>query len=502
MSSTARVVDERLVLKISTLLRLSHDVKIDEHQIADFVKPMTCAHGRYMGSWENYTGFQMGKYLTDFIDRRDNLCPQDGELHSEKCESCSSEYVVIVRNKRHGESPTVSKNSRVFQVDRYLDFGECRAADLKEWNALTKHEVASAAANSSIASMPEANIIEACKENFDIIDVSKLAALPQWLQKSISTLTRTQLKTLGATISVHDRFELMRLPLEIRRAIYGLVWAPEDSCPIIDSNKRTAKYMEEQEERENHYYDCDCEHHILETVSKFDISLLLTSKMVYAEAIDTLYNTRAVKIFVKEYNTSQHLEYYDDTDHELGYKLDPDDELTFWKFRKVEIRVTCFEDFVDEYGRAKKETIGYMFCDLAGKIIAQFKSNASQPKKELHFEFVRWENESLDLEAEDPMDKNWAICLWTRLHLVELVKQMRAELDFALGKNVVVLTTNVEAEIPHIDAIRTSSTRIEFRHHKIGKKGVLSREENDRVFQFLAWGNLRMELKFEAYTIY
>lgn len=122
--SMARVVDDRLILKISTLLRLSDDETIDKCQLENFIKPMVYAHDRkhQIYGYVNYTGHQVGNYLNDFIDRRDNLCPRDRELHSENCEFCSSEYAVIVRNKREGEESTVSKNSRVFQVDRYIDF--------------------------------------------------------------------------------------------------------------------------------------------------------------------------------------------------------------------------------------------------------------------------------------------------------------------------------------------------------------------------------------------
>ncbi|RDI78919.1 ATP-dependent RNA helicase [Venturia inaequalis] len=141
--TNARTVDNRLVFKISTQLRLSEDEKFDWFQLENFIKPMICARNRNLlqpfASRVNYTGYKIGLYLNDFIGRRDNLRPRDGEIYKKRCAACSFGYVVIVRNKKQGEESTLSKDSRVFQVDRYIDFGECRAADLKEWNALTKH---------------------------------------------------------------------------------------------------------------------------------------------------------------------------------------------------------------------------------------------------------------------------------------------------------------------------------------------------------------------------
>lgn len=57
----------------------------------------------------------------------------------------------------------------------------------------------SSAAAAAIKTMAEPKV-ELSAENLDIVDVSKVAKLPEWLQKGLPTLTRGQLKTLGAAL--------------------------------------------------------------------------------------------------------------------------------------------------------------------------------------------------------------------------------------------------------------------------------------------------------------
>lgn len=139
-----------------------------------------------------------------------------------------------------------------------------------------------------------------------------------------------------------------------------------------------------------------------------------------------------------------------------------------------------FEDNCIEYGQVTKQTLGHMFSKLAGKIIAQFDSNVSHSKEGLHFDFVLWDGslelelESLELKLVKPRSyPTWAYQLWVRVHLVEVVKQMRAELNSALGRDTVVLTSNVEPDIEQVYTIRQSATRIRSHNHRTGQKGVV-----------------------------
>lgn len=144
--------------------------------------------------------------------------------------------------------------------------------------------------------------------------------------------------------------------------------------------------------------------------------------------------------------------------------------------------MTCFEGLYVEYGQDAEETIGHMFSDLAGKIIAQFASKTLQSKMELLFECALWDDDygekvekSLEIEGKSVDEYLWDEKMWLRVHLAEHVKQMRADLDTALGHNTVVLTSNVESDIPHIDLIRQTATSVHFHNHESGKKGVMVR---------------------------
>ncbi|TID21269.1 hypothetical protein E6O75_ATG04664 [Venturia nashicola] len=106
--------------------------------------------------------------------------------------------------------------------------------------------------------------------------------------------------------------------------------------------------------------------------------------------------------------------------------------------------------------------------------------NVLLSKKEIMFDFVLWDKyhrEEKSLKGDDVLQSSsWEMKIWLRVHLAEAVKQMRAELDLALGKNIVILTSNVESNIVGIDATRQSASDVRFHHHKSGQKGVLTWE--------------------------
>jgi hypothetical protein len=89
--------------------------------------------------WENYTGHGIGEALNDFIGSQNSIRSQIEEVMlTEKCRYCSSEYVVMERQKRREERSTIKRKGRIFQVDQYIDFGECLPTDVMERNAVMK----------------------------------------------------------------------------------------------------------------------------------------------------------------------------------------------------------------------------------------------------------------------------------------------------------------------------------------------------------------------------
>ncbi|RDI78920.1 hypothetical protein Vi05172_g11013 [Venturia inaequalis] len=310
--------------------------------------------------------------------------------------------------------------------------------------------------------------------NVDIVDMSKFAKLPEAVRQVLPTLTRLELKQLGATLRNHDKIEILKLPLELREAIYEMVLAPEDSCPITDAEK-VLRNFEYEHENDSDYCECKQE----SAVKKFDLSIVLTCKQIYAEAIQVLYRKCTVNLFVQWHPGT---EVYLDKIQGFGHGLDENDNLAFQKFRKVSIHINCFKGMYAEYGQGAQGTIGYMFSDLASKIIAQIDSVRS--KKVVHFEFAsewapRHREDNLHLDANQKMKLGfWTDKLWIRVQLAELVKRMRAELDSALGQDTVILTSNVESNVAQIDTLRLSATEIRFHHHESGKKGVLRMELN------------------------
>lgn len=146
--SRARVVDNRLILKITTRFQIGQTLenlsKYPERpdpsswDCDKIVKPVICPH---VSPEET----SVRDIMKSFIDSQNTISSsQEKVLLTQSSPHCSSECIILDHRrrkgeKRQGEESTVSKNSRIFQVDRYIDFGECRAGDLKEWNALTKH---------------------------------------------------------------------------------------------------------------------------------------------------------------------------------------------------------------------------------------------------------------------------------------------------------------------------------------------------------------------------
>lgn len=284
-------------------------------------------------------------------------------------------------------------------------------------------------------------------------------------------------ETPQLTSTSHNKTEILKLPLELRKTIYEMVLAPEDSCPITDAKKRLTNH-EFEHENDSDYCECSRE----SAVEKYDMSIVLTCKQIYEEAIKVLHQTRTVSLFVGRYSQA------------FGYELDESDDLSFQSFRKVFININCLKEMYAEYGLGPRGTIGYMFYNLASKIITQIDSARS--KKEVHFEFALWpEEQSLHLDAREKMRLGfWTDKLWIRVQSAELVKRLRAELDSALGKDTVILTSNVESDVAKIDTVRQSATVIRFHHHESGKKGILRRALNPASNMPIFSNAMRMKL--------
>ncbi|TID21267.1 ATP-dependent RNA helicase [Venturia nashicola] len=136
--SAARIVDNRLILRITTRFRVTQPCidqpfssgKLTSYGCTEFVKSAICPHAFL-------EDFGIGKILKNFVDSQNTISSlQEKVLSIQSCQHCSSQYEVLDRRTKKGEESTIEGRDRVFQIDRYIDFGECLAEDTSEWNAL------------------------------------------------------------------------------------------------------------------------------------------------------------------------------------------------------------------------------------------------------------------------------------------------------------------------------------------------------------------------------
>lgn len=140
--STACIVENRLILRITTRFRLTQTLNDQigfpqptdpkSYECEEFVRPVVCPHVSTEDSW-------IGDVMKDFVNSQDTISSlQDIVLSMQSCRHCSSQYEILDRRRRNGERSTIKGKDRVFQIDRYIDFGECFPDDTTEWNAVTK----------------------------------------------------------------------------------------------------------------------------------------------------------------------------------------------------------------------------------------------------------------------------------------------------------------------------------------------------------------------------
>lgn len=140
--STARIVDNRLILRIATQFRITQAL-VDQILAPDFSDPRSQDCKRYIHSTicshASPEGTGTPDIMKNFIDSQNTISSlQRKTLFTQNCPHCSSQYVILDRQRRNGEKSTIKGKERVFQIDRYIDFGECLPEDITEWNAVTK----------------------------------------------------------------------------------------------------------------------------------------------------------------------------------------------------------------------------------------------------------------------------------------------------------------------------------------------------------------------------
>ncbi|KAE9975743.1 hypothetical protein EG328_002995 [Venturia inaequalis] len=139
--SAAQIIGKRLILRVETRFRVTY-ARFGQiifpprdpsfHECEAFVNPVICPHISREGS-------EVGSIMKNFVDSQNTISSSlENVLSTQSCPHCSSQYVILDRRSRRGERGTIKGKDRVFQIDRYIDFGECLPDDNSEWNAVTK----------------------------------------------------------------------------------------------------------------------------------------------------------------------------------------------------------------------------------------------------------------------------------------------------------------------------------------------------------------------------
>lgn len=275
-------------------------------------------------------------------------------------------------------------------------------------------------------------------------------------------MTRGSRHNQKLTMYRHGRFDFLKLPLELREAIYKILFEDNKHCPpkkqpVIASLIRHAggRRIDPNKER------------------RLPTEILRTCDQIYHEAQSVLYRMRPVTITVCSWAK--------DKFHLAGIDVAP---LAHAQKLLVEIGGKVDAGPV-QYGQKRFGSIGKMLSNYAAVFIAAHV--ATGPYREIRLKFMLTGHEGHKPKVGDEQHSNWDSEIWHWTQAGEAVKAMREDLKKkAPAMNNLKITSNVEGKIPKVKTSRYDASRVWYRNSETKNEGFLGLDANGKVVPIAA----------------
>lgn len=298
-----------------------------------------------------------------------------------------------------------------------------------------------------LQSLNQQSELESADERKDLLNLSKLAKLPESQRNLIANLSLKELRNLRTVfrmqVSAIDRSFLnslvticfsypnfLNLPTEIRELIYKFLFDATSSEGIVWSYPTR------------------------EAGKMLPIDILCTSREVYKEAIATLHQCRTVKI-------------KNDWWQRNGVTcLTPVGPYPSLQFRKLHLIIKCYKsthrfDYGLSHTARDMTALGYVLDCWCKFLVEQKREGKPMPKKEIALEFKYSHNTSLQIDT-DPWNPCWDARFWFRVHVAFAVERIRTDMNHQLTGRDFLLTSNVEDAVPGVTVVRESAQVLHF----------------------------------------
>ncbi|QDS75128.1 hypothetical protein FKW77_007583 [Venturia effusa] len=235
---------------------------------------------------------------------------------------------------------------------------------------------------------------------------SKMAKLPEDIQEFLNSLSASRFNSLQNAILPSAYFDFLGLPLELREAIYELVFATETGVITrIDPKKECTVIF---------------------------TSILGVSRAVHAEARKVLYRTNICKLTINPKKA------------ELGYRLETDDMLPFARFRKVELSILGTNYNIGLDGQ-KLGSLGSMLPHMVATLALVREFSGRAQSKTITFDFQFGSDTEMATSIQKASGDSWMHEVFYRAQAAYLIAGMRKELAVrAPGTSII---SNVEGRV-------------------------------------------------------
>ncbi|TLD21584.1 hypothetical protein E2P81_ATG08172 [Venturia nashicola] len=273
---------------------------------------------------------------------------------------------------------------------------------------------------------------------------------------------RTMAKpAVTAHIGRSGQFKFLSLPLELREAIYELLFEDNKHYPpkklrLKVRNSRILRLAHELAPSST-----------LERPMPMEI--LRTCQQIYYEARTVLYRMRPVEICVGTWTRNMHF-------------LDSIDVAPLINARKllISIRGTKYAGPI-QYAQKRKGSLGSMLARYADALI--MSNITSGPNREIRLHFSNNPYEAIKPLADDEQQGGgWYLKVWYWAQVGEAVKNMREDLKKrAPSMHNLTLTSDIEGKIPKVKTSRYDASRVWYRNFKTKHEGFLGLAANGKV---------------------
>ncbi|KAE9991461.1 hypothetical protein EG327_011623 [Venturia inaequalis] len=253
-------------------------------------------------------------------------------------------------------------------------------------------------------------------------------------------------------------FDFLKLPLELREAIYEL---------LFEDNKHYQPKKLRLKVRNSRIHRPECKlAHNCTLERPMPTKILRTCQQIYYEARAVLYRMRPAEIYVGTWAKNMHF-------------LDPIDVAPLTNARKLLIKIAGRKDAGPiQYAQKRQGSLGNLLAKYTDVFISSHVALGPNRDIRLQFEHTRKplaEDEQQSLEE-------WYLQVWHWAQAGEAVKAMRKDLkERAPAMNRLLITSNVEGKISKVKTIRYDASRVWYRNSATKKEGFLGINASGKV---------------------